>query len=109
MNLIFSFLCKNIKIFIYSLFINIYFFCLSIYILKCHLVLLVHPTQEHPIYMDFQATSPMDKRVLKEMLPYFCEKFGNPHSRTHNYGWEAEKAIEVARKVYIVNFILYFF
>jgi len=58
----------------------------------------LHPTQEHPIYMDFQATSPMDKRVLKEMLPYFCEKFGNPHSRTHNYGWEAEKAIEVARK-----------
>ncbi|OUM63803.1 hypothetical protein PIROE2DRAFT_61071 [Piromyces sp. E2] len=58
----------------------------------------LHPTQEHPIYMDLQATTPMDKRVLKEMLPYFCEKFGNPHSRTHNFGWEAEKAIEVARK-----------
>ena len=49
--------------------------------------------------MDLQATTPMDKRVLKEMLPYFTEKFGNPHSRTHNYGWEAEKAVEVARKV----------
>jgi len=58
----------------------------------------LHPTQEHPIYMDLQATTPMDKRVLKEMLPFFTEKFGNPHSRTHNYGWEAEKAIEVARK-----------
>ncbi|ORX51861.1 cysteine desulfurase [Piromyces finnis] len=59
---------------------------------------IVHPTQEHPIYMDLQATTPMDKRVLNEMLPFFCEKFGNPHSRTHNFGWEAEKAIEDARK-----------
>jgi len=54
--------------------------------------------------MDLQATTPMDKRVLNEMLPYFTEKFGNPHSRTHNFGWEAEKAVEVARKVYILIF-----
>jgi len=63
--------------------------------------------------MDLQATTPMDKRVLNEMLPYFTEKFGNPHSRTHNFGWEAEKAVEVARKVYILifknkNFFNYF-
>ncbi|KAI5191122.1 cysteine desulfurase [Nematocida minor] len=50
-----------------------------------------------PIYMDLQATTPTDPRVLSAMLPYFNEKFGNPHSRTHEFGWNAEKAVETSR------------
>eukprot|EP01032_Pedospumella_encystans_P024308 gene24308-27497_t len=48
-------------------------------------------------YLDFQATTPMDPRVLDAMLPYMTELYGNPHSRTHTYGWETEKAVEDAR------------
>lgn len=49
------------------------------------------------IYMDYQATTPCDPRVLDKMMPYFCALYGNPHSRSHVYGWVAEEAIEIAR------------
>ncbi|XP_065064552.1 cysteine desulfurase-like isoform X2 [Rhopilema esculentum] len=51
-----------------------------------------------PIYLDAQATTPLDPRVLDAMLPYHISFYGNPHSRTHAYGWETEKAVEDARK-----------
>ena len=50
-----------------------------------------------PIYMDAQSTTPVDPRVLDAMMPYYVEQYGNPHSRTHAYGWETESATSEAR------------
>lgn len=57
-----------------------------------------------PIYLDMQATTPTDPRVLDAMLPFYTGLYGNPHSRTHAYGWETDKAVEQAR-AHIANLI----
>lgn len=53
---------------------------------------------KRPIYLDAQATTPTDPRVLDAMLPFLTGLYGNPHSRTHAYGWETDKAVEQARQ-----------
>ena len=53
--------------------------------------------EKFPIYFDYQATTPTDYRVIDAMMPYFRDKFGNPHSSSHKFGWEAAEAVEAAR------------
>jgi cysteine desulfurase len=53
---------------------------------------------KRPVYLDYAATTPVDPRVVAKMIPYLSERFGNPASRSHAYGWAAEEAVELARE-----------
>ncbi|MBM5782539.1 MAG: aminotransferase class V-fold PLP-dependent enzyme, partial [Pelagibacterales bacterium] len=55
-------------------------------------------TVKLPIYLDYQSTTPIDPRVIEVMTKCMSEDFGNPHSRTHAFGWRSEELIEIARK-----------
>ncbi|MEN9868357.1 MAG: cysteine desulfurase [Pseudomonadota bacterium] len=59
---------------------------------------LLQTAPHFPIYMDYSATTPIDPRVADKMIPYLREQFGNPASRSHMYGWNAEQAVELARE-----------
>jgi hypothetical protein len=61
------------------------------------------------IFFDFQSTTPVDPRVLDAMLPYLTVRYGNPHSKSHEYGWEADQAVEKAREVYYQFIYLIFY
>jgi cysteine desulfurase len=56
-----------------------------------------HWNKDAPLYLDYQATTPTDPRVVEKMLPFFSQRYGNPHSRTHHFGWDAETVVEKAR------------
>jgi cysteine desulfurase len=58
----------------------------------------VPPRPNRPVYLDYQATTPCDPRVVAAMLPFFSERFGNPHSSEHGMGWDAEAVVKVARE-----------
>ncbi|MBH2010930.1 MAG: aminotransferase class V-fold PLP-dependent enzyme, partial [Xanthomonadaceae bacterium] len=51
-----------------------------------------------PVYLDYAATTPVDRRVASKMMPYLTELYGNPASRSHAYGWAADEAVELARE-----------
>lgn len=57
-----------------------------------------HFSSKKVMYFDYQATTPIDYRVLDAMMPFLTEQYGNPHSKTHKFGWDSSKAVEVARK-----------
>eukprot|EP00922_Rhytidocystis_sp_ex-Travisia-forbesii_P009776 GHVS01014320.1.p1 GENE.GHVS01014320.1~~GHVS01014320.1.p1 ORF type:complete len:452 (-),score=56.01 GHVS01014320.1:90-1445(-) len=59
---------------------------------------IAHSFSSRPAFFDYQSTTPVDPRVLDKMLPLMTEMFGNPHSRSHGYGWEAEDVVEEGRK-----------